>query len=196
MLAAVSGQAPPLEPSSSARPARLRLAAAVPAGRRARRGPPRRRPPRTAASQPGPGLVPLWTTRRASRALLGDSAATAARVRAVAALPDGRVVSGGYDGRVLLWDAAEPGARPGRARPPRRPGAGGGGAAGRAGGQRRRRRAGADMECDPRTGRPAGLFGDGASSRGQARRRFPRCHSRRSGVLILVNHQRDDNGPL
>jgi WD40 repeat protein len=30
----------------------------------------------------------------------------------VAALPDGRVVSGGADGRVLLWEAAEPGSQP------------------------------------------------------------------------------------
>jgi WD40 repeat protein len=35
-------------------------------------------------------------------------------VRAVAVLPDGRVVTGGggYDGRVLVWDPAEPGAGP------------------------------------------------------------------------------------
>ena len=58
-------------------------------------------------------------------------------VAAVAVLPDGRVVSGGDDGRVLVWDPARPGSRPGRARPPRRLGGGGGGAAGWAGGQRR-----------------------------------------------------------
>ena len=33
-------------------------------------------------------------------------------VEAVAVLPDGRVVSGGDDGRVLVWDPAEPGAGP------------------------------------------------------------------------------------
>ena len=31
---------------------------------------------------------------------------------AVAVLPDGRVVSGGDDGRVLVWDPAAPGAAP------------------------------------------------------------------------------------
>ena len=39
-------------------------------------------------------------------------------VRAVAVLPDGRVVTGGWDRRVLVWDPARR-ARPGRARPPR-----------------------------------------------------------------------------
>ena len=43
-------------------------------------------------------------------------------VRAVAVLPDGRVVTGGGGGRVLVWDPAEPRRRPGRARPPRRAG--------------------------------------------------------------------------
>jgi len=33
-------------------------------------------------------------------------------VRAVAVLPDGRVVSGGDDKRVLVWDPAAPGAAP------------------------------------------------------------------------------------
>jgi WD40 repeat protein len=33
-------------------------------------------------------------------------------VAVVAALPDGRVVSGGDDGRVLVWNPAEPGAGP------------------------------------------------------------------------------------
>ena len=31
---------------------------------------------------------------------------------AVAVLADGRVVTGGYDGRVLVWDPAHPGAGP------------------------------------------------------------------------------------
>ena len=33
-------------------------------------------------------------------------------MRAVAVLPDGRVVTGGDDGRVLVWDPAQPGAGP------------------------------------------------------------------------------------
>ena len=33
-------------------------------------------------------------------------------VRAVAVLPDGRVVTGGDDGRVLVWDPDDPGAGP------------------------------------------------------------------------------------
>jgi Trypsin-like peptidase domain/WD domain, G-beta repeat len=59
-------------------------------------------------SKPGVGLVPQWTTRRASRALSGELGRHDAPVRAVAVLPDGRVVSGGNDERVLLWDPAAP----------------------------------------------------------------------------------------
>ena len=55
-------------------------------------------------------------------------AATTVGASAVAVLPDGRVVTGGDDGRVLVWDPATR-RRPGRAGPPRRPGVGGGGAA-------------------------------------------------------------------
>ena len=60
-------------------------------------------------SQPGADLVPLWTTRRASRALSAELGRHDRTVGAVAVLPDGRVVSGGDDGRVLVWDPARPG---------------------------------------------------------------------------------------
>jgi WD40 repeat protein len=63
-------------------------------------------------SQPGPGLAPRWTTRRASRALSGELGRHDDRVWAVAALADGRVVSGGDDRRVLVWDPASPASGP------------------------------------------------------------------------------------
>ena len=59
-------------------------------------------------------------------------------VAAVAVLPDGRVVTGGGDGRVLVWDPADPGAGPAELGRHDGRGGGGGGAAGRAGGHRRR----------------------------------------------------------
>ena len=55
-------------------------------------------------------LVPLWTSRRTSAALAAELDAHDGWVVAVAALGDGRVVSGGDDGRVRLWDPAAPGA--------------------------------------------------------------------------------------
>ena len=63
-------------------------------------------------SRPGSGPVPQWTTRRASRALSGELGRHQGWVQAVAALADGRVVTGGGDGRVLMWDPADPGAGP------------------------------------------------------------------------------------
>jgi WD40 repeat protein len=63
-------------------------------------------------SRPGPGLVPRWTTRRASRALSGELGRHHGPVWAVAVLPGGRVVTGGDDRRVLVWDPAAPGAGP------------------------------------------------------------------------------------
>jgi len=62
---------------------------------------------------PDPGPVPLWTTRRTSRALSADVASRPARkVTAVAVLPGGRVVTGWDDGRVLVWDPKSAGAEP------------------------------------------------------------------------------------
>lgn len=60
-------------------------------------------------SLPGHCLVPRWTTRRAGRALSGELGRHDGPVSAVAVLADGRVVTGGGDGRVLIWDPAAPG---------------------------------------------------------------------------------------
>ena len=58
-----------------------------------------------ASDNPGPVLQ--WITHRANPALmLGRHDG----VTAVAVLPDGRVVTGGWDGRVLVWDPDAPGA--------------------------------------------------------------------------------------
>ena len=92
-----------------------------------------------ASDDPGPVLQ--WTTRRANPALILELGRDKSRVEAVAALPDGRVVTGGAGGgRVLVWDPDDPGAWPGRARPSRRRSRRDGGAAGRPSGHRRRRR--------------------------------------------------------
>jgi hypothetical protein len=63
-------------------------------------------------SRPGRRLVPVWTTRRASRALTGELGRHHGPVQAVAVLADGRVVTGGADGWVLVWDPAAPGTGP------------------------------------------------------------------------------------
>ena len=57
-------------------------------------------------SRPGACLMPRWTTRRASRALSGELGRHDGPVQAAAVLADGRVVTGGDDGRVLVWDLA------------------------------------------------------------------------------------------
>ena len=61
-----------------------------------------------ASDDPGPVL--LWTTRRASPALVLELGRDESGVRVVAVLADGRVVTGGV--RVLVWDPAEPGTGP------------------------------------------------------------------------------------
>jgi Trypsin-like peptidase domain/WD domain, G-beta repeat len=63
-------------------------------------------------SQPDSDLIPIWTTRRASRALSAELGRHDDAVYALAVLPDGRVVSGGEDLRVLVWDLTAPGADP------------------------------------------------------------------------------------
>jgi WD40 repeat protein len=67
---------------------------------------------RTRLRSHGSGLVPLWTTRPASRALLQELGRHESSVRSLAALPDGRVVSGGTDGRLLVWESGEGGSQP------------------------------------------------------------------------------------
>ena len=62
--------------------------------------------------QPDPGLIPIWTTRRTSRALSAELGGHDGLVHALVVLPDGRVVSGGKDGRVLVWDPSQPGSGP------------------------------------------------------------------------------------
>jgi len=63
-------------------------------------------------SQTDTSLIPIWTTRRTSRALSAELGRHDSIVDAVAGLPDGRVVSGGDDGGVLVWDPSRPGAGP------------------------------------------------------------------------------------
>ena len=59
-------------------------------------------------TQHAPGPIPVWTTRR-SRPPLLEVGGHDGGVSAVAVLPDGRVVTGGGDGRVRLWDPQQPG---------------------------------------------------------------------------------------
>jgi WD40 repeat protein len=57
-------------------------------------------------------LMPIWTTRRVSRALAAELDSHDRDVAALAVLPDGRVVSGDARGRLLLWNPAAPAESP------------------------------------------------------------------------------------
>lgn len=59
---------------------------------------------RTASAQ----LVPQWSSRRGDRALVSELQGDVGWVNAVAAMRDGRVVAGGKDGWVRLWDPNAP----------------------------------------------------------------------------------------
>jgi hypothetical protein len=63
-------------------------------------------------SQPDSRLIPIWRARRISRALRAEFGLRDDSLNAVAVLPDGRVVSGGDDGRVLVWDPSGTGSGP------------------------------------------------------------------------------------
>ncbi|WP_460494723.1 trypsin-like peptidase domain-containing protein [Dactylosporangium cerinum] len=56
-------------------------------------------------------MVPIWTTRRASPALI-EQLGHDRWVHALGVLPDGRVIIGDDDGRVLVWDPGQHGAGP------------------------------------------------------------------------------------
>ncbi len=60
---------------------------------------------------PAPQLVPIWTNNRTARHLVGLIGRHNGSAEAVSALADGRVVSGGRDGTVRLWDPAARGGR-------------------------------------------------------------------------------------
>ena len=62
---------------------------------------------------PAPQLIPLWTTERASRHLARNMGFHNGSVWALAVTGQGKIVSGGYDGAVRLWDPDAPG-DPGR----------------------------------------------------------------------------------
>jgi WD40 repeat protein len=53
---------------------------------------------------PAAGLIPEWTTRRLSHALITDLGHHDRLVRTLAVLPDGRVVSGSDDKWIRVWD--------------------------------------------------------------------------------------------
>ena len=63
-------------------------------------------------AQADSGLVPVWTTRRISRAFVRELGRHKGWVWGIAEGADRRVVTGGDDGRVLLWDPADAGAEP------------------------------------------------------------------------------------
>jgi WD40 repeat protein len=68
---------------------------------------------------PEPSPMPLWTTRRTNTALDLELGRIDGDVKAVAVLPDGRIVTGSGDsvssrhhGQVLVWDLTQPDAAP------------------------------------------------------------------------------------
>jgi WD40 repeat protein len=60
---------------------------------------------------PEPGLIPIWTTRRASHALEAELGRVN-QVVAMAVLPDGRVVTGAPAEPLLVWDPINPSSGP------------------------------------------------------------------------------------
>ena len=56
--------------------------------------------------------MPEWTTLRVGPALSAEIGHQDKEVLAVAVLADGRVVTGGTGGQVLVWDPDAPGASP------------------------------------------------------------------------------------
>jgi hypothetical protein len=58
-----------------------------------------------------PQLIPLWTTEQASRHLARNIGFHKGSVWALAVTGQGKIVSGGYDGAVRLWDPDMPGDR-------------------------------------------------------------------------------------
>ena len=63
-------------------------------------------------SRSSPCVVPVWTTRRDSRALASELGRHVGWVAGIAVLSAGQVVTCGSDGQLLVWDPAAPGASP------------------------------------------------------------------------------------
>ena len=59
------------------------------------------------ANQPDPGLIPVWTPRVRPLPAV-ELGAHSGAVRAIGVLPDGRIVTGGDDRRLRMWDPHQP----------------------------------------------------------------------------------------